>query len=53
MGITHMDTIIRTAILTIHRIGITAIIGLIIGTVGIAITTVTIDIITTIGNKLR
>jgi hypothetical protein len=48
-----MDTTIRTAILTTDRIGIMAIIGLIIGTVGIASTTVTIDIITIIGNKPR
>jgi hypothetical protein len=53
MDITHTDTT-RTAILTTDRIGIMATIGLTIGTAGIAITTVTTDITTTIiGNKLR
>ena len=46
MGITRMDTTIRTAI--IDRIRTMAIIGLTIGTAGTAIITVTTDI-TTIG----
>jgi hypothetical protein len=40
--IIHMGTTIRTAILTTDRTGIMAIIGLIMGTVGTAITTATI-----------
>ena len=47
-----MDTTIRTAILTTDRIGIMVIIGRTTGTAGTA-TTVTTDIIATIGNKLR
>ena len=51
--IIHMDTTIRTAIPTTDHIGITAVTtGLIIGTVGTAITA-TIAIITTIGTKRR
>ena len=49
MGITHMDTIIRT--LTTDRIGTMATIGLTIGTVGAAITIVITDITTIIGRR--
>lgn len=48
MGITPMDTIIRTT----GRIRTMATIGHTIGMAGAAITTVTTDIITTIGTKL-
>ena len=51
MDITHMAITTRTAI--IDRIRTMAIIGLILGTADIAITTVTTDITTTIGNKPR
>ena len=53
MDITHTDITIRTAILTTDPTGITATIGLTIGTAGTGITIVTTDITTTIvGNKL-
>ena len=51
MGITHMDTIIRTPITT-DRIGTMAIIGLTIGTADTAITIVTGITSTIGGNKL-
>lgn len=50
MGITHMDTIIRTHTTT-DRIGTMATIGLTIGTVGTATTIVITDITTIIGRR--
>jgi hypothetical protein len=50
MGITRMDTTIRTGIPFTDHIGITATIGRTIGTAGVAFTTATIGITTTIGN---
>ena len=51
MGITRMDTTIRTGIHFTDHIGITGTIGRTIGTAGVAITTATIGITTTIGNQ--
>ena len=52
MGITRMDTIIRTAIPITDRIGIIATTGLIIGAAGIAITATTVIITVIIGNQM-
>jgi hypothetical protein len=50
----HMDTTIRTAILTTDRIGIMATTGLTTtGTVDIAITATTVILTVIIGNKIR